>query len=112
MEKTVHTGEDIKGGTYVLSEHEFVGCEFDRTQFIYRGEPLSELKMTGCQLNDCRFGFEGAAAETFLFLSSMYNQSPKMDDSIKILIENIFIGIRAGTIFKKKDDHHAEDKHT
>lgn len=101
--KTAHIGEEIKGGTYVLSEHEFTGCEFDGVQFVYRGEPLSEIKMVGCQINNCQFGFEGEAAHTFQFLSTMYNQSPKMDDALKFLIENIFIGIRAGTVFKMRN---------
>lgn len=84
----------------LLVEHELIGCELLHCRLIYGGEPLSELHMVGCHISDCQFTLVGAAAQTMQFLSSMYNQSPKMDDPLKVLIEHMFIGVRTGNVFR------------
>jgi hypothetical protein len=76
-----------------IDDTSFVNCTFDRCNLIYSGS--ERFGFDGCKFNDCRWGFEGAAAFTIGFLTVMYGAQPEM---IEATFENIRRGVRRNPI--------------
>lgn len=82
-------GEKFVDQRVVLDEDEFFECAFTRCQLVYQGGEWAYL--VGCRMEQCSFGFEGAAGRTLLFLQGMYRH---MGPAGARLIEATFNDIR------------------
>jgi hypothetical protein len=72
-----------------LDHASFHGCTFLRCTLVYAG--LGSYTLEDCQLVDCRWSFEGPAANLLQLLRTMY-----ASDGGKQIVENVFANIRAG----------------
>src|SRR5437588_10527763 len=82
-------GSTFTGGRVEIDGNVFVGCVFDRTVLIYKG--LAPVSMVECVFNNVEWAFDGPAANTLLFLKSIYHGIP---DGGRQLVERIFEDIR------------------
>lgn len=60
-----------KDATVRLDGNSFEGCAFDHCRLVFGGS--DEIGITGCTFTACEWAFEGAAATTLKFLSSLFN---------------------------------------
>ncbi len=57
--------------TVPLDGHEYVDCEFDSCTFVYRA--VGPVALVGNRISsDCRFVFEGSAADTVATMQAIY----------------------------------------
>ena len=82
-----------RDATIRLDGNNFEGCTFDRCHLVFSG--TGEIGISGCKFNACKWTFEGAAATTLKFLSSLYTGFGPDGEK---LVEDTFNNIRAGQV--------------
>jgi hypothetical protein len=60
--------------TVVLDGNEYIDCQFESCQLIYKGGELPRLNR--CQFVRCSWHLEDAAQRTIRFLRSIYHSGP------------------------------------
>jgi hypothetical protein len=60
-----YTGETID-----VDGQEFIKCTFQGCDMVYSGGVTP--RMQNCELVDCRWGFDGAALRTIMFMTALY----------------------------------------
>lgn len=88
-QKNKLTDQDI-----ILCNNEYRDCEITRCRFIY--DASGPVVMSGCNLIDCSWFFDGAARDTLSFISAIYNTNG--DDNTKRSIDELFDDVKSGKI--------------
>jgi hypothetical protein len=65
-----YKNQTFKQQTLVLDGNSFEGCEFQSCTLVFNG--VSEVSLTGSQIKDCRWSFDGPAARTLQFMQALY----------------------------------------
>ena len=58
----------------LVSGQRFESCSFKNCELVFDGRPT---QLVGNYFDDCRWAFEGAAADTLAFAAAMCGQSPE-----------------------------------
>lgn len=82
-----------------LDGHEYEGCRFERVRFVYSG--IGQLRFAGNFVDkDCRWSFDGPAANTVTFMAAAYNG---LGEPGRYLIDKTFDDIRGGKLDRLGD---------
>ena len=84
---TVHKGGHFTRTRVPLDGQRFEDCTFDDCDIVYAA--TGPVMLEGSTFNNCRYLFEGPAAETVKFMKALYPIAPS-------LIEHTFENIRGG----------------
>lgn len=55
----------------MLDNHHYIRCTFDDCDLVFTG--TGQVGLTGNELNNCRWLFDGPAAQTLAFLKGLYH---------------------------------------
>jgi hypothetical protein len=83
-----HVGGQFSGGIVELDNNDFDHCSFTNVKLVYRGTGPVQLK--SCEIVDCDFTFDGAAANTLLLIKAMCNPNSGFQQLISKTLEEIF----------------------
>jgi hypothetical protein len=84
-----HQGGMFSNVRVDLDNQTYEGCAFDGCNIVFSGN--GPYQLSNCTFNNCRFGFEGAAALTLKFLSDIYKANPHP-------VEEVFTNVRLANV--------------
>lgn len=76
-----------------LDGNEFLDCTFENAELVFGAR--GPVGLSGCQFINCRWTFDGPAADTLSFLSALYR------GGARDLVESTFMNIKTGALSKK-----------
>lgn len=81
------SGSNFRNTRVQLDNINYVNCSFDGCAVVYSGG--GPIGLNSCNFTNCRWEFDGPAANTLKFLTLMYKVQPE-------LIESVFESVRRG----------------